>query len=346
MKSVGRSLAVAAAAAASEGSGRGSARAASSSRRRACCTAAWRKWLFWSFWPMLCAAWVFGFPVKDAFTSFSREARSVADVAEAAGEMVEAGANATVQAAHAALEAVSTTTYVAEEIWRGVDLRHVEMHRSAVKVRGLDCGAIATRIEDGGGGSVPSSLSSHLSKMIATVTESVPELQHHGDRFSVLGWFHTYQIRVRRRLDGSCVAAVLITNSSFDLEWMMPAWDALGFDPDSQSKQVIKQLYSALHELEPAPTGFWTLDDHSAAVATWLQWGLRVALVGGVALASAASRSGIWQSHFRAALRRRCCVALASCRCLGRRVQEAPSADGFASEPAPVFHVSEEYVMS
>ena len=233
MKSVGRSLAVAAAAAASDGSGRGSARAAPSSRRRACCTAAWRKWLFWSFWPMLCAAWVFGFPVKDAFTSFSRAARSVADVAEAAGEVVEAGANATVQAAHAALEAVSTTTYVAEEIWRGVDLRRVEMHRSAVKVRGLDCGAIATWIENGGGGSVPTSLSSHLSKMIATVTESVPELQHHGDRFSVLGWFHTYQIRVRRRLDGSCVAAVLITTSSFDLEWMMPAWDVLGFDPDS-----------------------------------------------------------------------------------------------------------------
>ena len=100
----------------------------------------------------------------------------------------------------------------------------------------------------------------------------------------------------------------------------MPAWDVQGFDPDSQSQEVIKQLYSALHELEPAPTGFWTLDDRSAAAATWLQWGLRVTLVGGVALALAASCFGIWQSHFRAALRRRCCVALASCRCLGRRV--------------------------
>ncbi len=126
----------------------------------------------------------------------------------------------------------------------------------------------------------------------------------------------------------------------------MPAWDVLGFDPDSQSKQVIKQLYSALHELEPAPTGFWFLDEPSAAAATWLQWGLRVAMVGGVAVAMAASIFGIWPSHFRAALRRRCCVALASCRCLGRRVQEAPSSESLASSPAPAFTVSEEYVVT
>ena len=73
--------------------------------------------------------------------------------------------------------------------------------------------AFATWIENGGGGSIPTSLSSHLSKMIATVTESVPVLQHHGDRFSALGWFHTFQIRARRRLDGACVAAVPITKA-------------------------------------------------------------------------------------------------------------------------------------
>ncbi len=36
--------------------------------------------------------------------------------------------------------------------------------------------------ENGGGGSIPTSLQSHLSNMIATMAESVPELQHHGDR--------------------------------------------------------------------------------------------------------------------------------------------------------------------
>ncbi len=74
--------------------------------------------------------------------------------------------------------------------------RHVEVHWSAVKVRELDCGAFATWTDNGGGGPIPTSLSSHLSKMIATVTESGPELQHHGDCFSGLGRFHTGRIRV------------------------------------------------------------------------------------------------------------------------------------------------------
>ncbi len=61
------------------------------------------------------------------------------------------------------------------------------------------------------------------------------------------------------------MVAVPTTNSTFDLERLMLAWNVLGFDPGSQPKQVIKQPNVQ------APSVFWTLDDHSAALATWLQ---------------------------------------------------------------------------
>ncbi len=66
-KAVGASAAVAAAAVSAA-----SAPRARAHPRRACCTAASRRWWLWSVWPMFCAAWLFGLPVKDTFSSLSR----------------------------------------------------------------------------------------------------------------------------------------------------------------------------------------------------------------------------------------------------------------------------------
>ena len=110
-KAVGASAAVAAAAVSASWAPRARAQP-----RRACCTAASRRWWLWSVWPMFCAAWLFGLPVKDAFSSLSRAACSVADVTEAAGELVEVGANATVHVARETVRVLATTADLADEL--------------------------------------------------------------------------------------------------------------------------------------------------------------------------------------------------------------------------------------
>ncbi len=229
--------------------------------RRACCSLATKRWWLWSAWPLLCAAWFFGLPVNDTFTSLARAARSVADVTEAAGEVAEAGAQATVLVAKESIRALSTTVDVVEELWRGIDLEDVHMHRSAVRATGADCKLVADWVESGGGCTVPQTLQGDLAALIGSVSRSVFEVDQHGDRFWAEGRFVTFHLRARWRRDGTCTTAFIVTNTTFTPVWMGSYWEVFGFSPRSQSQQIISKLYKALSTLKPPPVGFFVIDD-------------------------------------------------------------------------------------
>ena len=261
--------------------------------RRACCSLAARRWWLWSAWPLLCAAWFFGLPVKDTFTSLSRAARSVADLTEAAGEVAEAGAQATVLIAKESIRALSTTVDVAEELWRGVDLQDVHMHRSAVRATGADCKLVADWVESGGGCTVPQTLQGDLAALIGSVSRSVFEVEQHGDRFWAEGKFVTFYLRARWRRDGTCTAAFIVTNTSFTPVWMgsyCSYWEVFGFSPQSQSQQIVSKLYDALSTLKPPPADFLVIDDDTRDL--WVR-ALHFSVLVGVGWALAFSSLGL-----------------------------------------------------
>ena len=202
--------------------------------------------------------------MSTLFRSVSKVASSVAEVSSAASDLAEASANATLTVARATFDVLSTTATAAEEAWRGVDLLNVELHRSAIRVTGRDCAALSDWAIAGGGGSIPVTVRADLAAVIASVTSSVTSIEQIGDHFSIHGHFHTYQVRARSLRDGSCAAAVIITNSTFVVEWMFALWEIVGFSPKSQSKLAIAQLWGCLQAMKPLPVNFLLIDDHTA----------------------------------------------------------------------------------
>ena len=113
----------------------------------------------------------------------------------------------------------------------------------------------------GGGGSIPTTVSGELASVIASVSQTVTAIEQLGDHFSIHGHFHTFHVRARSLKDGSCAAAVIVTNSTFSVEWMFALWDVVGFSPKTQAKYVVAQLWECLHAMKPLPSDFLILDD-------------------------------------------------------------------------------------
>ena len=136
VKAMAKSVVAAAADASAARQARRAANPAPRQRRRVCCSAAHRKWLVWSAWPMLCLAWLLGLPVRDTFAALARTSGSVADVVAAASDLAGVGANATIKFAEATKRVLSSTIALSEEVWHGVDLRDLHLHRSAIRAQG------------------------------------------------------------------------------------------------------------------------------------------------------------------------------------------------------------------
>ncbi len=180
---------------------------------------------------------------------------------------MEVGANATVHVARETVRVLATTADLADELWRGIDLIDMEMHRAAVRAMGTDCEGLANWVSLGGGNSVPLALRSDLAELIASVTHSVFDVEQQRDRFWAQGRFLTFHLRARWRRAGSCVTTFVVANTTFVPVWMGYYWDVMGFSPQSQSRQIIVKLYEALALLEKPPKDLLVIDDDTVAVS-------------------------------------------------------------------------------
>ena len=128
-----------------------------------------------------------------------------------------------------------------------------------------DCEELANGVSLGGGNSVPLALRGDPADLIASVTLSVFVVEQQGDRFRAQGRVLIFHLHARRRRDGSCVTTVVVANTTFAPVWMGSHWDALGFSPQSQPRQIIVKLYAALARLEKPPVDQLVVDDDTVA---------------------------------------------------------------------------------
>ena len=105
------------------------------------------------------------------------------DVAMAAGTVVEAGANLSVQVASVTLAAVSSSKSVADDAWQGVDLIDVHAESGVVRIAAASNLDLALWVENGGGGALPAPMLAPTSRLIRSLSVRLPLLDFHNSSF-------------------------------------------------------------------------------------------------------------------------------------------------------------------
>ncbi len=151
-------------------------------RRRACWKALscrnLRKWSLVMVLALLCVPFFTG--SGDLLRGLGKgvnAAATLADgVAAAAGTVAEAGANISVEVAHATLAALSTSKSVADDAWQGVDLVNITAASGVVRVAAVSALDLGSWVEHGGGGAVPMVMAPGLARQIRSLHRGLPQL--------------------------------------------------------------------------------------------------------------------------------------------------------------------------
>ena len=106
---------------------------------RSCCNfAAIRKW--WSKKPIwLCFCAFVAWQGRDVFSGFGRSLHAMGGAASAASDILEAGANVTIQVSSLAVHSFVTASAAAHEFWHGVDVLNVNISRIAGRIASPNC---------------------------------------------------------------------------------------------------------------------------------------------------------------------------------------------------------------
>ena len=236
------------------------ARPRATPRRRNCC---WRllptrRTVFhWSL-VIITITSILGFNLRFV-EGITRMGTAAADVAEAAADLVGAGANATIKASVFGREVVATAANAASELWNGVDLIYASIKRVVVKSVGRSPFALQrwTRRHGPFMSALNDWLEAHHGKLDADV----------GLRCLVEDWFllngpywHS-KSRLRPCGDGYPIGVAVGIIATYELRWANPGWVPLGFLPELQSGQLLDHPRDTMNKLPVLLSELLAVDD-------------------------------------------------------------------------------------
>ena len=236
------------------------ARPRATPRRRNCC---WRllptrRTVFhWSL-VIITITSILGFNLRFV-EGITRMGTAAADVAEAAADLVGAGANATIKASVFGREVVATAANAASELWNGVDLINVSIKRVAVKSVGRSPSALQrwTRRH----GPFPSMLIDWLEAHQGKLDADVGLLCFEEDWFLLNGSYWHIKSRLRLRRDGYAIGVAVGITATYELRWANLGWESLGFPPESQSGQLLDRRRDTMNKLPVVSSELLAVDD-------------------------------------------------------------------------------------
>ncbi len=168
-------------------------------RRRSCCSAAWRRWLFWNLGTPLLVLLFFSGSVSALLMSLSVGTAALASVATSAGDVLSAGANASTAAVSIAVGALATVSTAAGEAYRGVDIYNISVERSYAKAMATSQAGLHRWVLSGGGEVIPEVMRPAMAKVIESVVPDVPLSEISREWMQVRGAILRFSLRLRWR---------------------------------------------------------------------------------------------------------------------------------------------------
>ena len=204
------------------------------------------------------AGWVS--PLLGAVQSVARasEATTVA-----AGAIATAGANVTVSFANFAVEAVGSSLTLSEELWRGIDLRHVNITRTIGRVAAPDSKLLSEWILDGANGLVMEGYNERMALAVANLSEARPVAETSSEFFSSDGSWEGWSISAKALPSGYVGAVITTLHAEFQVEWANPMWEALGVDPHREAERIAASIRRVVSTLEAPPPAALKISDAS-----------------------------------------------------------------------------------
>ena len=230
---------------------------------------------------------------SNIIMAMGKASSAVADVSNAAGNLVSATANATVALSDVAVDILLVASSALDEAVHGVDVLNTTVSRSTHRSVG-PLPPLVAWLQGGANGTMPPSAGWSMAAIVQAQCAQTLALESQREFFDVVGTYWHFRLKCRQRADGSVAFAALRTNASFEAFWSNPLWEQLGFRVDSESRKIIASLREALHELEPISTEAMAIDDLSlyqvlgiGPPRDWCAWARRCGLC-------AASLSLVW----------------------------------------------------
>ena len=211
---------------------------------------------------MICFILVFGSGVR-ILGGVSRMTDALADITQAAGHLVGAGANATVRATNLGVVALSTTSAAVNDLLYGVDLVNVSLHRTSAKAFAVSSASLQHWLI--ARGPFPEPVANWFSKSLDMLSGEVPHLELQDDIIKANGTYWMMWARLRRRSDSSVAAAMVVVSAHFNPIWSNPAWELLGCEIATQSVAILAEFRAAIAELPPVPASLFAVDDAALA---------------------------------------------------------------------------------
>ena len=232
-------------------------------RRRICCSAATRRRVMsWMPWVFMFVALGFG-SSPGTLQGLQEAFAAVSTITHAAGTVLNAGANASVAVSSVAIDVLVTSVSVVDEIWRGVHILNVSLHRSAGKAVALSAADLSMHLLTQG--QIPQHAQSALVRCLANASAAIPIMMRQDDHFNVNGEYTVWWLAARMRSDNSLAAAYWVINVSFEAQWANPAWDVLGFRIDTESGRIVEGLSRVFARLPELPETVLAIDEAALA---------------------------------------------------------------------------------
>ena len=232
-------------------------------RRRICCSAAARRRAFaWMPWAFVAIAMGCGmFP--GSLQGLGEAVAAVSSITQAAGSVLSAGANASIAVSTIAVDALATSVSAVDEVWRGVDVLNVSLHRSAGKAVAHTAADLCMHLLTQG--QIPHRAQKALVRSLANTSSAVPIVVRQDDYFNVGGEYTVWWLAARVRNDKSLAAAYWVINVTFQAQWANPAWDILGFRIETESARIVEGLSRVFMRLPALPDAVLAIDEIALA---------------------------------------------------------------------------------
>jgi len=228
---------------------------------------AWARKLVWTWLQRsLVIALIVGAFMRAGWVApFLGTLESVARASEASslavGAIATAGANVTVSFAQFTVDAVGSSMTLSEELWKGIDLRRVNVTRTIGRVAAPESGLLEEWILEDGNGLVPPDLAPYMAPAIHNLSLARPFAETSREYFSSDGVWRAWSIAARALPSGYVGAVVTIVTAEFEVEWANPVWHALGVDPHREAERISASVRRVVANLEAPPASALEITD-------------------------------------------------------------------------------------
>ena len=208
---------------------------------------------------LLLAVLAVGYSNAGLFQGFAAASQALGTVSVAAGNVVGAGANASILFTVKAVRVLNMAADSVDEFAHGVDLLNVTLKRTHCKVAARSQADLARWI--GTRSSLPVEARDWFVEQAWAVSYGIPALDTTQELIVVNGSFVSLRCRVRVRRDLSAALALTVTLADFEPMWANPLWDLFGFDALSESSQIISLLQDSIKSMGEVAASLLDISD-------------------------------------------------------------------------------------